>query len=207
MYFLMAAAAAFLLGITANEILGKNYGELLRDAENMDHTKNEFLRKLRMKYDNYMKTGHEIKNTEAFAGKYLERFRIHGIKAHSFEKVSAVSAGLCVVFGVCGAMIHPENKTEYLLVGFLAMYVIVGMKRIIDVNGKKKSISVNIVDFFENRYIAVTSEKPAGKTPERSDIKMYENENKPVSANPIKKTDFTEEEKEIIDEILSKYLE
>ena len=109
-FFLMAASVAFLVGIITNEILRKNFGILLKDAENMDHTGNDFLKRIRVKYENYIRTGHEIKNTEAFAEKYLDRFRIYGIKAHSFEKLSAVSAGMCVVFGVCGAMLYPKNR-------------------------------------------------------------------------------------------------
>lgn len=206
-FFLMAAAVAFLVGIITNEILRKNFGILLKDAENMDHTGNDFLKKIRVKYENYIRTGHEIKNTEAFAEKYLDRFRIYGIKAHSFEKLSAVSAGMCVVFGVCGAMLYPKNKTEYLLVGFLAMYVIVGMRRLIDINGKRKSIAVNIVDFFENRYVAATTEKAVEKPAEEGEEKVCENTDEPVLSNPIKKADFTEEEREIITEILERFLE
>ena len=48
-FFLMAAAVAFLVGIITNEILRKNFGILLKDAENMDHTGNDFLKKIRVK--------------------------------------------------------------------------------------------------------------------------------------------------------------
>ena len=198
MYLLIAAAVAFLVGVISNEILRKNYVALLNDAENMDHTANQFLRRLKTKYENYFRAGREIKNTEAFTGKYLDRFTIHGINARSYEKTSSFAAGACVVIGICGAMLYPDNKMEYLLVGFLAMYVILGMRQMIDVKGKMHSITVNIVDYFENRYTAAASE-------ERTE-KLYENKNEKKPEIPLNSKDMTDEEREIIDEILNKFL-
>ena len=87
---------------------------------------------------------------------------------------------------------------QYLLLGFLAMYVINGLKNMTDVRGNRRRITRNIVDYFENRFVAAT-EEPRAKYEESSTKSVMKEEKREVKS-------FTDEEKRIIDDILREYL-
>ncbi len=197
MYIFIAAAAAFLAGIIVNSILRKGVNELIEDTDNFEGTKSTFVRQMKLRYENYIKIGHEINNTEAFACKYLDRYRCHGLSLHAYEKMSAICAGICVVCGICGAISDKNHAMEYLLVGFLAMYIIAGTRRIIDIPEKRKKVTVNIVDFFENRYYTATTEEKKTDEDLTEDVK---NDKKTADMS------VSSEERKLIDEILREYL-
>lgn len=150
--FFILAAGAFLAGLMINSILRQSVNELLRESEEIDHTGFAFFKQMKLKYENYMRTGREINNTEAFAGKYLDKYRCHGIRIHSYEKASMCASGLCVIFGACGALLDKSHALEYLLVGFLAMYVVTGSRHLIDVAGKRRRITTDLVDFLKTGF-------------------------------------------------------
>ena len=75
MYFYMLAAAAFLVGVICNSILRSGVNELTSNAENMETADNGFFRQMKLKYENTIKNGREINNMEAFAEKFLQKYR------------------------------------------------------------------------------------------------------------------------------------
>ena len=74
MTYFMIIGAAFLMGIGANTILSGMLHHLIQETEEMENTNNSFLKQMKLRYKNCMRIGHEINNTEAFAGKYMERY-------------------------------------------------------------------------------------------------------------------------------------
>lgn len=211
MYFFVMAAAAFLVGILVNTSLRNIVNELENDASSMDSTQNTFLRQMKSKYKNYLKIGHEIHNTEAFAGKYLNKYKKHGLSLRAYEKLSSFCSGVCVICGGLGALTDKSHAMEYLLIGFLAMYILLGSRRMIDVPGKKKQITVNIVDYFENHLLAATLEAESEETQKdsyKSDMD-YERKSETYFTEEMPKDRFmglSDEEKRVIDEILQEYL-
>lgn len=197
MYFYMLAAAAFLVGVISNSILRNGINDLLSNAENMETASNGFFRQMKLRYENALKNGHEINNTEVFAEKYLQRYRFKGFRLSGIEKVSGFASGMCVIFGSAGAIMDKSHVVEYLLVGFLAMYIIMGSRKILDLPGKTKIVIVDIVDYFENKYFAAAGEPE--KKPEKTEKTPKKTEKEP-------EVKFTVEEKKLIDEILREYL-
>ena len=198
MIYFMIIGTAFLMGIGAVAIISGMLHHLIQETEEMENTGNSFLKQMKLRYKNCMRIGHEINNTEAFAGKYMERYKSHGIGVNTYDKIASVCSGICVIGGLTGALMNREHIMEFLMLGFLAMYVINGMKRMVDIHSKKRRITRNIVDFFENRYYAATDEmKENGRN---SDDIMEKTMEK------LDKREYTEEERRIIDDILREYL-
>lgn len=198
MIYYIIIGASFLMGIGANFILRESLRELIVETEDMEETSNSFLKQMKLRYKNCMRIGHEINNTEAFAGKYMDRYKMHGLNINSYEKVASVCSGICVIGGLAGAMMEKTHMTEFLMLGFLAMYVINGMKRMVDMPSKRKKITRNIVDFFENRYYAATEEK--------ADISRNVDDIAEKTIDKLDKKMYSEEERRIIDDILREYL-
>lgn len=198
MLFFITMSVAFLAGIIVNSLLRKSINDLVEDSENIDVTNNSFFKQMKLRYENYLKTGHEINNTQAFMVKYIDKYRKCGMSFYGFEKLSAVMSGICVICGVCGAFYDSENSMQYLLMGFLAMYVITGSRRLIRLYEKKDRALLYITDFLENRFIsAITSEKAEEQEQASEEEKVFH----------AKKEDFiSPEEKQLIDEILQEYL-
>lgn len=198
MIYFMIIGVSFLMGIGADALISGMLNELIRDTEEMENTNNGFLKQMKLRYKNCMRIGHEINNTEAFAGKYMDRYRSHGVSVNVYDKIASVSSGICVIGGLAGALMDKEHVMEFLMLGFLAMYVINGMKRMVDMNSKKRKITRNIVDFFENRYYAVTDET--------REISRNSDEILDKTIEKMDKREYTEEERRIIDDILREYL-
>lgn len=198
MIYFMIIGTAFLMGIGAVAIISGMLHHLIQETEEMENTGNSFLKQMKLRYKNCMRIGHEINNTEAFAGKYMERYKSHGIGVNTYDKIASVCSGICVIGGLAGALMNREHIMEFLMLGFLAMYVINGMKRMVDIHSKKRRITRNIVDFFENRYYAATDEMK--ETGRNSDDIMEKTMEK------LDKREYTEEERRIIDDILREYL-
>lgn len=198
MVYFLIIATAFLMGICADGILSGNLKELIDDTEEMETTDNTFLKQMKLRYKNCLRIGHEINNTEAFAGKYMDKYRSHGISFQVYEKIASVCSGICVIGGLAGAFMERKYMMEFLMMGFIAMYIINGLKKMIDVRSKRRQITRNIVDFFENRYYAVTEEKnDYSSTSDNATEKTMEKLNNRV---------YTDEERRIIDDILREYL-
>lgn len=198
MVYFLIIAAAFLMGICADGILSGNLKELIDDTEEMETTDNTFLKQMKLRYKNCLRIGHEINNTEAFAGKYMDKYRSHGISFQVYEKIASVCSGICVIGGLAGAFMERKYMMEFLMMGFIAMYIINGLKKMIDVRSKRRQITRNIVDFFENRYYAVTDEK-----------NDYSSVNDNIAEKTMEKLNnkvYTDEERRIIDDILREYL-
>lgn len=198
MVYFLIIATAFLMGICADGILSGNLKELIDDTEEMETTDNTFLKQMKLRYKNCLRIGHEINNTEAFAGKYMDKYRSHGISFQVYEKIASVCSGICVIGGLAGAFMERKYMMEFLMMGFIAMYIINGLKKMIDVRSKRRQITRNIVDFFENRYYAVTDEK-----------KDYSSVNDNIAEKTMEKLNnkvYTDEERRIIDDILREYL-
>lgn len=197
MYFFILAGIAFLAGITINNILRKITGELLEETEHFEETSDSFFKQMKLRYENCLKIGHNINNTEAFAGKYLDKYKHKGISIAGYEKLSAIMAGLCVVCGIGGALVSKTYAMEYLLCGFLAMYIITGYGKLLDIPEKRKKITLNIVDYFENRYY-VAAAKETGNVEEET-VEVGNLTSKEVSK-------VSSDERKLIDEILREYL-
>lgn len=198
MVYFLIIATAFLMGICADGILSGNLKELIDETEEMETTDNTFLKQMKLRYKNCLRIGHEINNTEAFAGKYMDKYRSHGISFQVYEKIASVCSGICVIGGLAGAFMERKYMMEFLMMGFIAMYIINGLKKMIDVRSKRRQITRNIVDFFENRYYAVTDEK-----------KDYSSVNDNIAEKTMEKLNnkvYTDEERRIIDDILREYL-
>ena len=196
MYFFVLTGISFLAGISLNNVLRKITIELLEESERFEESNDSFFKQMKLRYENCIKIGREINNTEAFATKYLEKYKHKGMSLYGYEKLSGIMAGLCIVCGVCGALVDKNFAMEYLLCGFLAMYILSGSLRLLDIADKKKRITLNIVDYFENRFYpsmtveaesAVSEDVSGGKATERADA-------------------VTIDERKLIDEILREYL-
>ena len=196
MYFFVLTGIAFLAGISLNNVLRKISMDLLEETERFEETTDSFFKQMKLRYENCIKIGREINNTEAFVTKYLEKYKHKGMSLYGYEKLSGIMAGLCVVCGVCGALVDKNFAMEYLLCGFLAMYILSGTLRLLDIADKKKRITLNIVDFFENRFYPTKSvEAESAVSEDFSAKKATESENT-----------VTLDERKLIDEILREYL-
>ena len=198
MVYFLIIATAFLMGICADGILSGNLKELIDDTEEMETTDNTFLKQMKLRYKNCLRIGHEINNTEAFAGKYMDKYRSHGISFQVYEKIASVCSGICVIGGLAGAFMERKYMMEFLMMGFIAMYIINGLKKMIDVRSKRRQITRNIVDFFENRYYAVTAE--------RNDYSSTSDNVAEKTMEKLNNRVYTDEERRIIDDILREYL-
>lgn len=198
MIYFFIIGAAFLAGIGANAFLRAGLNELIDDTEDMESTDNSFLKQIKLRYKNCVRIGHEINNTEAFIGKYMDKYTNHGLSFMTCDRTISICSGICVIGGLAGAMMERSQMTEFLILGFVAMYVVNGLHKMVDFRGKRKRIIRNLVDYFENKYYAATDEE--------SNFSTKTEEISQKAVKKLEKRAYSEEERRIIDEILKEYL-
>ena len=64
--FLLIAGSLFLLGIVTKWIVMRNYGRLIRKAENINQTRNATIRQIKTKYDSIKQVNGKVENPRLF---------------------------------------------------------------------------------------------------------------------------------------------
>ena len=144
------------LSIICQFITGVIYRRLIKETDNMSATNNKFLKQCKMKFANCYQMSGGVANIPVFVDKLLSRISILGISlrgiqhlAGQFMLLSVVAAGA----GACSEIIEGETVGKvlpYYIVSFLGLYVYFSVSGIVDIQGKKENLKINLVDYLEN---------------------------------------------------------
>ncbi|MDO4345407.1 MAG: hypothetical protein Q4C50_11445 [Eubacteriales bacterium] len=102
---LYAIAAVGMLGILCQFIISRRYGQLIREASDMQMEKKDFMKQLRYRYSTNRKRSNENVNISVFVRRYLMDYRYMRMNLHQWKRlaaglflVSMVSAGAGITY-------------------------------------------------------------------------------------------------------------
>lgn len=145
-----------LLSIICQIVIGVIYRKLIKETDNMSATKNKFLKQCKMKFVNCYQMSGGVANIPVFVDKLLSRISILGISLRSMQHLAGQFMLLSVVAagaGACSEIINGETVGKvlpYYIVSFLGLYVYFSVSGIVDIQGKKENLKINLVDYLEN---------------------------------------------------------
>lgn len=188
-------------GVLLQMITTFSYRRMKRAAENAGKTKKQWVQILKKRFENYERFG-RIRNIEAFVEHYFARKGIMGIPLGFWDRAVAFLSMASLLTGLTGAFrayLGQAPAEEIYVFLFSGTIVSVGLSLLYTLgNAKeaKKKIIVALTDYFSNvmgqRKDTQASEK-SRKIPTRDEVES------------LSEAAVTEEEKQILAEVLEEY--
>ncbi len=152
--YVMAVVCA--VGILSKLAVWISYRRLMKATENMAASKNPLTRQLKLKFENCYKLNLNVQNVPVFVDKYLQKYKVFGIRVHTANRILQTALLLSAAIGVaaCTGVIWFEMEMKMLVLygsmAILSVLVMYLMEYILDINDKKEIAVTNLQDYLEN---------------------------------------------------------
>ena len=155
--YLAAAIIGLLsLSIICQIIMGVLLHIMIRESGNMHAAKNKFLKQCKMKFINYYKLNGRMVNTSVFVDKFIQKITFLKIPLLRFSHIPGQLMMLSVLvtgITICFTLAAGDTLFQiipYYLSSILGLYLYFSISGLVDIQGKKKILKTNLVDYLEN---------------------------------------------------------
>lgn len=154
-----AFAVLLLLSIICQIINGVIYRRMIKETDNMSATNNKLLKQCKLKFVNCYELNEGVANISVFVDKFLSGVSLKGISLNGLHHLSGQFILLSVAAAGIGACIEIINGATvakilpYYIAGFLGLYIYFSVSGMMDIQGKKERLKVNLVDYLENHMV------------------------------------------------------
>jgi len=168
----------FVLGLLDKLLVQRIYQRLVKQSDNMQGTKNHYLKQLKLKFESSYRVNAGINNIQVYVEKQLSQYRFLGSTLRGIDNFSSMTAGLTVLLGIVGSLGAYWYGLEFeIVVLHTCAGVILGIAaylwdNLLDVPGCRENLVLSLCDYFQNVLLCQLS---------RSDI-VEEEENGQVKA-------------------------
>ncbi len=145
-----------LLSIICQIMIGAIYQKMIKETDNMSSTNNKFLKQCKLKFANCYQLNEGVSNIPIFVDKFISRVSFMGISLTGFKHLSGQLMLLSIVAagaGACREIVSGETVGKvlpYYIISFLGLYVFFSISGLVDIQGKRERLKVNLVDYLEN---------------------------------------------------------
>lgn len=148
-----------LLSIICQIMIGVLYQNMIKEADNMAATENRLLKQCKLKFINCYQTNMGVTNIPVFVDKFLNKIRLGGMSligiGHLSGQLMLISVFVSGI-GICKGIV--EGRTigsllPYYIVSLFGLYAYFSVSSLVDLNGKKRILKTNLVDYLENHMI------------------------------------------------------
>ena len=210
--------------ILAKGMLSHTYKRLIQAASDMGRSDHRLMKMLRMKFDTCYQLKIGVTDVDVFVEKYLQHYRFLGLRLRTWESFGNLCMLLSMISGLGGAVSAMALGLDRNLVfvslfgGVFANGLILVFDCLFEIPHKRRILRVDMLDFLENVY------KPRleNETFHAQMVEQYQREyfedgtehtDKVVSLparDPLKQKEpaieFTEEEEEVILDVIREYM-
>lgn len=148
------------LSIICQIMIGVIYRNMIKETENMSATDNQLLRQCKLKFANCYQLSGGVSNIPVFVDKFLAKVSFMRISLTGFQHLSGQLMLLAVVtagIGSCQEIVEGETVGRvlpYYIVSFIGLYLYFAVSGLVDTQGKKERLKVNLVDYLENHMVS-----------------------------------------------------
>ena len=154
--FLLIVGGLFLLGVVTKWAVVRNYGRLIRKAENINNTKNYTIRQIKTKYESIKQVNGQVENPMLFVKRSLNKCKIMHISANKINNIinwcSILIMGVAAILSFQLYKISPVKMdwVSYLVLGCFFGVALEMIGRMMQANEKKTELSYVLVDVLVN---------------------------------------------------------
>lgn len=151
-----ALAGVCMLGLLGKWITRNLYKRLIRETDNMQATKNKYLRTLKQKAESTYRMNQGISNTGVYLERQLYSFRFLGVTLNGWNNYSNQMTMLCFLLGALEAFAaYWYNCESYYIVLYAATGAFAGLICMTADSGlnpseRKKQLLVSLQDYMDN---------------------------------------------------------
>ena len=144
------------LSIICQIIMGVLFHIMIRESGNMPATKNKSLKKCKLKYINCYKLNGRMVNTSVFVDKFIQKITFLKMPLIRLSHISGQLMMLSVLvtgITICFTLAAGDTLFQiipYYLSSILGLYLYFSISGLVDIQGKKKILKTNLVDYLEN---------------------------------------------------------
>ena len=92
------------VGIASKCVASTSLKRMARAAGNMGKSTHPLMRLVRAKFEHACMVSERVENVRVFVDKYLYEYKVAGVKLHTWRRLEKVTAGLCLLLGLLGAV-------------------------------------------------------------------------------------------------------
>ena len=141
-------------------LLGNLYRGMIRQSDNMATTNNRLLKQCKLKFANCYQLNNGVSNIPVFVDKFLNRLTLGPFSFETLYHISGQSMLLSVIFsgiGSCRALLRGRGLMDiipYYIISFVGLYLFFSVSALVNLKGKRRVLTVNLVDYLENHLSA-----------------------------------------------------
>ena len=98
------AGGVTILGVIGKVVSGLALKRMMSAAENMSKSNHALMRLVRAKFEHACMVSDKVENVKVFVDKYLYEYKTLGVKLHTWQRMQMMTALLCIVIGLLGAV-------------------------------------------------------------------------------------------------------
>ena len=217
--FPLIVGGLFLLGVVTRWGVMRNYGKLIRKAENIDNTKNYTIRQIKTKYDSIKQINGVVENPMLFVKRNLNKCRILHIPVNKMNNIiywctlliMGVSAFLS--FRLYKASPAKIDWISYLVLGCFLGVALEMAGRMMSTGEKKAELSYVLVDVLANGvHKRSVREKENSVTyapaaDNREQVVLNENSAEGIKTAAQKQLEEEAREEEVLNQVIGEFLQ
>ncbi len=153
---LYAIIAVCALGTMLKLVLACGYRTLIKEADNMEKSRNKNIRKIKENFCGQYEKTYTFGNIGVYVDKCILGMKIAGVRLSAIESVGTIFLLLCLLIGSVGTIwvfVYDKGKEQLImhaLEGVIAGGVLVLLDALINLQKKKEHLHINICNHLEN---------------------------------------------------------
>lgn len=159
-YFIIGIVLFFIvLSIICQIMIGVLYQNMINETDNMTTTDHPLLKQCKTRFINCYRLNGGVANVPIFTEKFINRLRFGKISLSTLYHMSGQMILLAVLIAGIGIYLGITagngiiSLLPYYIVSLSGLYLYFSASSAIDINGKKRILKTNLVDYFENHMI------------------------------------------------------
>lgn len=217
--FLLIVGSLFLLGIVTKWVVVRNYGRLIRKAENINNTRNATIRQIKTKYESIKQVNGKVENPMLFVKRSLNKCKIMHISINKINNVIDWCSMLIMgVAAILSFQLHQTSpaKTDwisYLVLGCFLGVALEMINRMMQAGEKKTELSYVLVDVLVNgvhKRNVRERESFIELVPDpekREQVTFHENRDEQAETIVQKQRTEEEREEEVLNQVIGEFLQ
>lgn len=217
--FLLIVGSLFLLGVVTRWAVMRNYGKLIRKAENINNTKNYTIRQIKTKYDSIKQVNGEVENPMLFVKRNLNKCRILHISVNKINNI--INWCTLLIMGVAAILSFQLYKASPMRVDWIS-YLVLGcflgvalemVSRMMPTGEKKVELSYVLVDVLVNgTHKRSVRERDnltefAPETDKREQAVLNEDGDERIKTAMQKQMEEEAREEEVLNQVIGEFLQ
>ncbi len=144
-------------GVISKLAVWISYRRLTKATENIAASKNALTRQLKLKFENCYKLNLNVQNVPAFVDKYLQSYKVCGIRVHTANRILPSAAFLTAVLGAAAAFFSywldmgARQIVFYGAVSALGVLILGFAASFLDIRDNREMAVTNLQDYLENK--------------------------------------------------------